>query len=100
MVAGVLFWLTGCDQTNSQVSISRVEATGCDRPQQRIGIGTVIRSAAGYTTGLLAPGESEIIVVRMTADSSVTEGASKNVTIRVFRGGVRPDDGLSTVWLC
>jgi len=52
-----------------------------------LNISAAIRSAAGYTTGILAPGQSEIITIRMTADGTVSDGASKSATIYVSRGG-------------
>jgi hypothetical protein len=52
-----------------------------------VSITPAMRSGAGYTTATLAPGESEIITLRMTSDGTVAAGASKSATIRVFRGG-------------
>jgi hypothetical protein len=48
-------------------------------------ISTAIKRTAGYKTGVLAPGASEIITVQMTPNSGAS--ASKSSTLRVFLGG-------------
>jgi len=47
-------------------------------------ISSAMRSTAGYTTGTLAPGASEVITIRMTPAAGAS--ANKSATLKVFLG--------------
>ncbi len=52
--------------------------------QTPVSVTGALLSASGYTTPAIVPGNSLILVMRMTADSTVTGGTTRSVTVKAF----------------